>query len=174
MISPGFALTFTHNIMYSGIGVLGVLLVPLAPLDQAARDAAPFLLEGWAPLGLVAFALMVATAGTHMVGMLASIGAYKGAEASRIAPFEYSYLAMMPVLDLAIWGVAPSLSTLLGMALIVAAGAFVAWREGRPPRPRVQFRAEGPAPDEGEDGDAPLRHGGAGAASMRSEDAGER
>lgn len=146
---PGFALTFTHNLLYTGIGLVGVALVPLLPIAPEARAGAPFLLTGWLPLALGPLLLLLATAGTHMVGMLASVAAYRDAEASRIAPFEYSYLVMMPLFDLAIWGEVPRSTTLAGMALIVAAGVFVAWREGRPARPRVVFEGEVPwTPDD--------------------------
>lgn len=141
---PGFSLTFTHNLLYVGLGLLGVALLPLAPIEASVRADWSFLLEGWLPLSLFAVSLLVATAATHVVGMLASVAAYRDEEASKIAPFEYAYLAMMPVLDLVIWGLAPSPSTLIGMALIIASGTFVAWREGRPARPRVQFKGETP------------------------------
>jgi drug/metabolite transporter (DMT)-like permease len=133
---PGFALTFTHNLVYSATGILGILAIPLLPIGEPTRAAWPFLLEGWIPLALLPLALLLATVFTHMMGMLCSIAAYRGAEASRIAPFEYTYLAILPIFDLAVWGVLPQPTTFVGMALIIAAGAFVAWREGRrPPRP---------------------------------------
>jgi len=139
---PGFALTFTHNCVYAAIGFLGVLLLPILPVGEAARTDWPFLLTGWVAIGTASLALLLLTAATHMVGMLCSVAAYHRAEASKIAPFEYSYLVMMPVMDLLIWNVLPSLSVALGMLLIIGAGSFVAWREGRPARPRVQFRNE--------------------------------
>lgn len=141
---PGFSLTFTHNLLYATLGLLGVVLLPLAPIEPTNRASFPFLLEGWLPLSVLAASLLVATAATHIVGMLASVTAYRDEEASKIAPFEYAYLAIMPVWDIVIWGIAPSTSTLIGMALIIASGSFVAWREGRPARPRVQFKGETP------------------------------
>ncbi|GMG82200.1 DMT family transporter [Paralimibaculum aggregatum] len=153
---PSFALTFTHNLLYTGLGGLGILAVPLLGLAPESRAAWPFLLEGWLPLGGLALVLLLATAVTHLVGMLASLAAYKAAEASRIAPFEYAYLPMMGALDLAIWGAVPDPLSLAGMALIVGAGMFVAWREGRPVRPRVQFRGETPwTPDHADDKKGP-------------------
>lgn len=148
---PGFALTFTHNLFYAGLGALGILLLPLFGLAPETRAEWPFLLEGWRPLTALALGLFIATAATHMLGMLSSVAAYRGAEASQIAPFEYSYLVMMPVLDYLIWGLVPVPLTLAGMALIIGAGAFVAWREGRPARPRVQFRGETPWTTDAED-----------------------
>ncbi|MEM9145643.1 MAG: DMT family transporter [Pseudomonadota bacterium] len=148
---PGFALTFTHNLLYSGIGLLGLVFVPLLPIAPETRAEAPFLLFAWVPIGLVPLVLLLSTAATHMAGMLCSVAAYRGTEASRIAPFEYSYLVIVPVFDLAIWGTWPDDWTFAGMALILASGTYVAWREGRPARPRVQFRGEVPwTPDHGD------------------------
>ena len=141
---PGLALTLVHNGLYAAIGLLGLALVPLLPIAEA-RQGMPFLLSGWLPVSAGALALMVSTAASHLVGMLSSIRAYQGEEASRLAPFEYSYLAVVPVLDLLGWGVLPDGGTLAGMALIGCAGVFVAMREGRQARPTVlpQSRAPG-------------------------------
>ena len=68
---------------------------------------------------------MVGTAVTHVCGMMSSIQAYRREEASRIAPFEYSYLAIMPVFDLAFWGELPAPQTLAGMALIAVSGMML-------------------------------------------------
>lgn len=134
---PGLALTLVHNLLYMTIGLVGLALVPLLPLPAAARAEMPFLLSGWLPFGLVALALMLSTAGCHLVGMLSSIRAYQSEQASRLAPFEYSYLAVIPLFDIAVWGVVPEPLTLAGMGLIAGGGVFVAWREGRRARPTV-------------------------------------
>jgi len=138
------SLTMTHNLLYTGIGLAGLALVPLLPIAVETRADLAFVTTGWHPVGLAVLAAMLATALTHVGGMMSSISAYRRDEASRIAPFEYSYLAIMPAFDLAFWGVEPRVETLAGMALIAGSGAFVAWREGRPARPRVVPRADVP------------------------------
>lgn len=139
------ALTFTHNILYTVIGTAGIAAVTLLPLEHGTRAAWPFVATGWHPAGIAVFAVMIGTAVTHVCGMMSSIQAYRRDEASRIAPFEYSYLAMMPVLDLVFWGETPAPQTIAGMALIAVSGAFVARREGRAARPRVAGPAEAAA-----------------------------
>jgi drug/metabolite transporter (DMT)-like permease len=138
------SLTMTHNLLYTAIGVGALALVPLLPIGAEARAAWPFIATGWHAASLAVFAAMVATAFTHVGGMMSSIAAYRRDEASRIAPFEYTYLAIMPVFDLVLFAEAPRVETLAGMALIAGSGAFVAWREGRPPRPRMVPRVEDP------------------------------
>jgi drug/metabolite transporter (DMT)-like permease len=139
-----YALSAVHNTVYIAVGLLGLLLVPLLPWPPETRAGWPFLTDGWLPLTFYALALMLFTAATHLIGVLASVRAYQIEDASRIAPFEYSYLLLMPVYDVVLWGNWPKPMTLAGMALICAAGVFVAWREGRPPRPQVHPRGEDP------------------------------
>ncbi|HUS54179.1 MAG TPA: DMT family transporter [Thermohalobaculum sp.] len=139
-----YALSAVHNAVYVVVGVLGLLLVPLLPWAPETRAGWPFLTDGWLPLTGFAFGLMLFTAATHLVGVLTSVRAYQIEDASRIAPFEYSYLLLMPIYDVVLWGNWPQPLTLVGMALICGAGVFVAWREGRPPRPQVHPRGEDP------------------------------
>lgn len=139
-----YALSAVHNSIYIAVGVIGVTLAPLLPWTEATRTGWPFLTGGWLPLTAYALGLMLLTAGTHLVGVLCSVRAYQLEDASRIAPFEYVYLIIMPVYDILFWGQWPQPLTLLGMALICGGGVFVAWREGRPARPQVHPRGEEP------------------------------
>ena len=66
--------------------------------------------------------------------MMSSIRAYERSDASRVAPYEYVYLALRLLWDVWLFGTVPRRSTLLGMVLIAGSGGFVAWREGRPVR----------------------------------------
>ena len=141
---PNFALSLVHNTLFVVVGALGVALVPLLPWGAGIRADWPFLTEGWRPLTFFALGIMVFTAATHLVGVLASVRAYQSEDASRVAPFEYSYLFIMALYDVLLWGRVPVPMTLAGMALISLGGVFVAWREGRPARPQVHPRGEEP------------------------------
>ena len=150
---PNFALSLVHNSIFVAVGALGCLIVPFLPWTPEIRATWPFLTEGWLPLSLFALGLMVLTAATHLVGVLSSVRAYQIEDASRIAPFEYSYLFIMPLYDIAIWGQVPARTTAAGMLLIGLAGIFVAWREGRPARPQVHPRGEEPWTPNGQHAD---------------------
>ena len=146
---PNFALSMVHNLLYAGIGLIGMVALELVPVAAETRADWPFLTTSWMDLGALAGGLILFTAATHLVGILCSVRAYQSDAASRVAPFEYSYLVIMPVYDVAIWNHWPEPLTLLGIVLICGAGIFVAWREGRPPRPQVHPRGEHPwTPDE--------------------------
>ena len=141
---PGFSLTMVNGWVNGVVGALGLLVLPLLPIPEAMRAEHVFLLSDWLPMDLVLLTLVVATSATHIFGAVASVKAYQIGEASRLAPFEYTYLVLMAIFGFMIWGTVPAESTLIGMALICCSGGYIAWREGRPPRPRVQQNAEIP------------------------------
>ena len=73
-------------------------------------------------------------AGVGLVGALGQYGlteAFARAEASVIAPLEYTALAWGLGFDLALWGVLPDRVTWLGAAIIVLAGVYLMRRERR-------------------------------------------
>jgi len=55
--------------------------------------------------------------------------AYRMAEAAYIAPFEYIAMPLSIIWGLMIFGEKPSLTVLIGIALIIASGLYVIWRE---------------------------------------------
>jgi len=148
-----YALSAVHNSVYILVGLAGLALVPLMPWGAETRVHWPFLASGWLPLTGFALALMLLTAATHLIGVLCSVRAYQLEDASRIAPFEYTYLVIMPVYDVLFWDHWPEPLTLAGMALICCGGVFVAWREGRPARPQMHPRGEEPWTPEAEHGE---------------------
>lgn len=73
------------------------------------------------------------------VGMVAYIllsRAYQVADASVVAPFDYSYLPIAATMAWLLWGEVPPVTTLLGMALIVLSGLYIGYRELRAARRR--------------------------------------
>ena len=93
----------------------------------------------WASL-IVPFAWTTPT--TEHVGMLLAIGAmgaaahssmlqaFARAEASLLAPFNYSKLIWATILGYLVFGDWPGLDTLIGSAIIVGAGLYVLYRDG--------------------------------------------
>jgi len=141
---PAFSLSMVHNGVYTVVAILAVSLIGLIPFTETTRDAYPALTNGWGPLPWLIFGLLVVTAFTHIIGMQTSVRAYQLSDASKIAPFEYTYLAIVPILDFVVWQTLPTALTILGMVLIAGSGGFVAWREGRPARARPQNYGEVP------------------------------
>ena len=65
-------------------------------------------------------------------GQIAITTAFSKGEASVIAPLEYSALAWALGLDLLLWQALPDGMTMLGAAIIIAAGVFLIRREAAP------------------------------------------
>lgn len=141
---PAFSLSMMHNFFYALVGAEVVLLLGLFPASPQAVAAWPALLSQWTPMSLAATGFIVAVAITHTVGSTVSVRSYQLADASKIAPLEYTYLAFAPVWDMTIWHNPPSAATVAGILLIAGAGIIVSWREGRPARPKPQNYGETP------------------------------
>ena len=71
---------------------------------------------------------------TGMVAWILVSYAYQVANASLVAPFDYSYLPLATLAAYLIWNEVPSVTTLIGMALIVISGLYLAYRELRATR----------------------------------------
>lgn len=60
--------------------------------------------------------------------------AYQVANASLVAPFDYSYLPIATFVAWLLWNETPGLSTIAGMVLITGSGLYLGWRELRAAR----------------------------------------
>lgn len=76
-------------------------------------------------------ALLVAAGLLGGIGQLALTAAYRYAEASLIAPFDYASMLLAIGIGFVVFGEVPRGTTLLGAAVVIAAGAVIIWREGK-------------------------------------------
>jgi drug/metabolite transporter (DMT)-like permease len=63
------------------------------------------------------------------VGQVLLTEAYRHAEASVIAPFDYANMLWVVIAAFVVFGDIPTVSVLVGSAIVIASGAFVYWRE---------------------------------------------
>lgn len=91
----------------------------------AAAVAAP----GWTPVRPEHGWILAGVAVTGFVGQIAITEAFRKSEASAVAPFEYTAMAWGVTLDWALWKVLPDRYTLLGAAIIIGSGIYLARRE---------------------------------------------
>jgi drug/metabolite transporter (DMT)-like permease len=81
-----------------------------------------------------------------MAGVLGGVGqilltsSYRHADASVIAPFEYSSMLLALAIGYVFFAEVPTLRMLLGAAIIIAAGVLIIWRERRLGLERAQQR----------------------------------
>ena len=85
----------------------------------------------WAPIARGHYPILAGVALTGAIGQWGITVAFKHAPAASVAPLEYTGLAWVIAIDLAVWSAAPSLRTLLGAALIIACGLYLIRYETR-------------------------------------------
>lgn len=64
-------------------------------------------------------------------GQLAMTYALKLAPTAIISPFEYTKIAWAILFDVTLWGVSPSLTTLIGAGIVMITGLYILYRETR-------------------------------------------
>lgn len=95
---------------------------------------------GWADLSLAQFSCL---AGAGIAGGIAQIlmtESYRHADMSTIAPFEYTSMVLGIGAGYFFLGEVPTVYTIFGGAIVVAAGLFIIWREHRLGLPRGTAR----------------------------------
>jgi drug/metabolite transporter (DMT)-like permease len=112
------------TLLYTSIGgtVWASLIVPFFWTTPDAGHSLMFLIIG--AMG----------AGAHFC----MIQAFSRAQASLLAPFNYSKLIWVVILGYLVFGDLPGIDTLLGSAVIAVAGIYVLYREGREPAVTLQ------------------------------------
>jgi len=81
----------------------------------------------WVMPSLPSLALMVVLGISGMVGHFLIIKAYQHAPSSALAPFSYTDLAWATLYGMALFAELPDIASLIGMALIAAAGVTSVW-----------------------------------------------
>lgn len=84
---------------------------------------------GWILPDAETMALLVTIGLLGGVGQILLTSAYRFADASLVAPFEYASMLMAIVIGWTIFGEAPTQHMLIGAALIISAGILIIWRE---------------------------------------------
>ncbi|MCJ8309787.1 MAG: DMT family transporter [Hyphomicrobiales bacterium] len=121
--------TGLYTLVFSSLAVL-----PAGWLLNQVVDIGPDMVHlGWhfpALDGqLVLFLILVGINGS--IGFLLLSRAYQVANASLVAPFDYTYLPFATLMAYFVWSEVPSTNTLIGMALIIACGLYLGYREIR-------------------------------------------
>ena len=138
-------MVFYANVSYLVLGLaMAAILWPIEASGESGRSL-QFLLRSWQVPGFIDGLLITLTGVTGAVGFWLSTQAYRICEVNRIAPLEYSMLIWIPLLGYLVFAEVPDRATLLGTAIIVAAGLYVVRREEvvaeRPITPRSISRA---------------------------------
>ncbi len=86
-------------------------------------------IPAWVPLLAAHWPLFVGIGVTGAIGQHFITEAFRRAPAAVVAPFEYTALLWGVILDFTVWGVLPGSVTLVGGAIVIAAGLYLMARE---------------------------------------------
>ena len=84
---------------------------------------------GWVMPTTTEFALLVSAGVVGGVGQIFLTSSYRYADASLIAPFEYSSILLAIGIGYFVFAEVPTIVMLIGIVLIVSAGVLIIWRE---------------------------------------------
>lgn len=121
---------------------VALVLAAIFGAGQAENDAhvsLSYLTRPWAMPSLRDAVILAGTAGATAVGMFVYSSAYRLAQPSFVAPFEYTSIFWAIAMGYIMFADLPRPATLSGAAMIVAAGLFLIWFERRSrPEPVAQ------------------------------------
>jgi len=86
---------------------------------------------GWVSLSALQIALLVVAGFCGGLGQLLMTEAYRYAEASTVAPFEYTSMILSVAAGYYFFGDVPTIHMLVGGIIVMGAGIFIIWRERR-------------------------------------------
>lgn len=124
-------MAFYGNGVFLACAVLLSLVFGSGAFASEAHKSLGFLLRGWVTPTPFDLALMVSCGVIAAIGLTLLTQAYRIAEANVVAPFEYSALLWSVLYGWLIWRDWPDAVGWLGIGIIVAAGLYVLYREGR-------------------------------------------
>jgi drug/metabolite transporter (DMT)-like permease len=127
-----WTLTAVNQAGYLLLGLAGLVVLGIFPASDELEQSLPFFFDAWKPLTLVTVGIVAVIGAMNVIGHTAVGRAYQTAEASFLAPFDYSYLAFACLWSVLVWSDKLTAGNLLGMALIAGAGIFIAWRRRQP------------------------------------------
>ena len=84
---------------------------------------------GWEALSLRQHAVLIAAGFCGGLGQILMTAAYRHAEVSVVAPFEYVSMVLAIVVGYLAFGDVPTVYMLVGGIIVVGAGLFIIWRE---------------------------------------------
>ncbi|MFN3525972.1 MAG: DMT family transporter [Paracoccus sp. (in: a-proteobacteria)] len=110
LTEPTTAIVFWFTITSTGLSLLTI----------------PF---GWVMPDPLTLALLVGIGLIGGIGQICLTSAYRYADASVVAPFDYSSMVFAVLIGWTVFGEVPTLTVLAGAALVVFAGILIIWRE---------------------------------------------
>jgi len=129
MTAPASIMSLYASISFALLApIMGWMLSGSDPLQAMAPSEKTMLLP-WSRPGSFDMMLLTFTGVTSALGFMFMSYAYKHAQASRLAPFEYVMIVWVTVLSYLVWAEVPDLATMTGIGIIILSGIYVLRRE---------------------------------------------
>lgn len=126
------AMAFYSNIVFLSGALMLSLIFGGGRFDGTAHESLDFLMRGWAWPALGDLLLMMACGLVAAIGLTLLTQAYRMAEATLVAPFEYTALFWGVLWGWIMWGDWPDAIAWLGIAILIGAGLVLLYTDRRP------------------------------------------
>lgn len=120
-----FYILFTFLIASAAFG----LALGHGGFERGAHPSLSFLLRAWAPVAPADISIIILLGVTGVMGGMLVSQAYRLAEAAFAAPFEYVAMPLAIMWGVTVFGTWPTANAWAGIALILASGLYLVWRE---------------------------------------------
>ena len=139
------------SLLYAALMIVTRVLRQSSPTTMASTQMLGGLLFGliampvdWVPLASVTDGVLLATVGVVAVTAIICVNrSLRLAPASAVVPFQYTLIVWAVIFGYFVFGDVPDWTTLLGAALIIAAGLFIFFREQKAGVEHKSASAEG-------------------------------
>ena len=128
---PPAAMAFHTNAVYLSLAIVLAILFTQLDLGAVQHKSVAFLARPWHWPTPIDFGAMLLLGSTVAFAMVLFAMAYKSAESSFVAPFEYSAMFWAAALGFLIFADVPGMRTLWGGAIVLLAGLFMLWADRR-------------------------------------------
>jgi drug/metabolite transporter (DMT)-like permease len=128
---PPSVMAFHANAIYFLIAAVLALAFSLLDLQGAGDRSLAFLTRPWLVPAATDLAAMAFLGTIVAFAMVLFSTAYKYAESSFVAPFEYTAMFWALAFGFVVFGDVPGVKTLWGGAIVLAAGLFMLWMDRR-------------------------------------------
>lgn len=108
--------------------LLALLMYGMEPVSTSGPSLKTMLLP-WTMPQSTDLLLLIFTGFTSAFGFMFMSWAYKNAQASSLAPFEYVMIVWVTLLSYLVWDEVPDVPTIVGIAIIIGSGIYVLRRE---------------------------------------------
>ncbi len=114
---------------YLGLILLVSAFIHLLPIQLHGNELLGELLQHWQKPSDLEFLLILFVSCLFTLALLGITQAYRVAVVSSVAPFEYSYLVWATLIGFFLFNHVPSTRTIIGGAVVVICGCYIAVRE---------------------------------------------